>query len=494
VIIIGAGIAGLSAGCYGQMNGFRTHIFEMHDKPGGLCTSWRSGDYTVDGCLQWLVGTAPGSEFYRMWEELGAIQDREVITLEEYMRVEDGEGRSFAVYTDVSRTEEHMLELSPSDRGTVRAFAGAWRSFTKLRLSVRKAPETKNAFNRVNDCLRMLPSARQLTRWTGTSIRDFAEQFKHPLLREGFAALWYPQFSMAFLLAALAWMHKKECGFPKGGSLPFARSIELRYLNLGGDVSYGCRVNRILVEGGRAVGIRLDDGTEYRADHIVSAADGYTTVFGMLEGKHVDGKLQTQYDKLPIVPPVVHIALGANGSFDEMRPSAMGLSLPLRRPVTLAGHERRRLLLHASDSDSGLAPKGKTLLKAVLPSDYDFWKSLLEEPGRYDEEKRKILEEVVSVLGERFEGFSGRVEMRDVATPISFERYTGNWQGSIAGWMITPETWNIRRRRTLPGLENFYMAGHWVDPLGVPMAALSGRNVVQVICKAEGRRFGATAP
>jgi len=41
VIIIGAGIAGLSAGCYGQMNGYRTSIFEMHDKPGGVGTSWR---------------------------------------------------------------------------------------------------------------------------------------------------------------------------------------------------------------------------------------------------------------------------------------------------------------------------------------------------------------------------------------------------------------------------------------------------------------------
>ena len=41
IIIIGAGIAGLSAGCYGQMNGYRTHIFEMHSLPGGLCTAWK---------------------------------------------------------------------------------------------------------------------------------------------------------------------------------------------------------------------------------------------------------------------------------------------------------------------------------------------------------------------------------------------------------------------------------------------------------------------
>lgn len=46
VIIIGAGIAGLSAGCYGQMNGYNTKIFEMHSIPGGLCTSWKRKSYT----------------------------------------------------------------------------------------------------------------------------------------------------------------------------------------------------------------------------------------------------------------------------------------------------------------------------------------------------------------------------------------------------------------------------------------------------------------
>jgi len=75
IVIIGAGIAGLSTGCYGQMNGYRTRIFEMQNMPGGLCTSWQRQGYTIDGCLAWLVGSAPGSSFYRIWEELGAISD-----------------------------------------------------------------------------------------------------------------------------------------------------------------------------------------------------------------------------------------------------------------------------------------------------------------------------------------------------------------------------------------------------------------------------------
>ena len=79
VIIIGAGIAGLSAGCYGQMNGYDTSIFEMHHLPGGLCTAWTRGGYTFDGCVRWLVGSAPGNSLHRLWAELGAVQDRPMV-------------------------------------------------------------------------------------------------------------------------------------------------------------------------------------------------------------------------------------------------------------------------------------------------------------------------------------------------------------------------------------------------------------------------------
>ena len=70
IIIIGAGIAGLSAGCYGQMNGYKTRIFEMHKIPGGLCTSWKRKGYTFDGCIHWLTGSSSGA-LYRLYEELG---------------------------------------------------------------------------------------------------------------------------------------------------------------------------------------------------------------------------------------------------------------------------------------------------------------------------------------------------------------------------------------------------------------------------------------
>jgi phytoene dehydrogenase-like protein len=74
IIIIGAGFAGLSAGIYAQMNGYKTQIFEMHNKPGGLCTSWKRNGFVIDGCIHWLVGSAPGSAMNDYWKEVGVVQ------------------------------------------------------------------------------------------------------------------------------------------------------------------------------------------------------------------------------------------------------------------------------------------------------------------------------------------------------------------------------------------------------------------------------------
>ena len=84
VLIIGAGFAGLSAGIYARMNGYKTQIFEMHDKPGGLCTSWKRKGYTIDGCIHWLVGSAPETVMHDYWEETGLVPESELIYMDDY--------------------------------------------------------------------------------------------------------------------------------------------------------------------------------------------------------------------------------------------------------------------------------------------------------------------------------------------------------------------------------------------------------------------------
>lgn len=497
IVIVGAGITGLSAGCYGQMNGYNTRIFEMDVRPGGVCTSWKRKGYTVDGCMHWLVGSGPASNFYRIWEELGVMQNHTFIDHDEYVRVEGKDGRSLALYSDPDRLEAHMKELAPEDSHVIEDFIKGIKRCIGLEMPVDKAPELYSIFDRVKGLFEILPYLGFFRKWGKMPIGEYASRFKDPFMREAFLAPVADAtgFPMLGLLMVLAWLHQKTAGYPPGGSLEFSRTIERRYLDLGGKISYKSRVARVLVEDERSVGIRLTDGTEHRGDIVISAADGRTTIFDMLEGKYINDKIQGYYDKLPLFPPLLHVAFGVARTFDELPHSVSGFSLPLDEPVTIAGKQLDRLPLHVYNFDSSLAPAGKTVIKLMMSTEYDYWKELHKDPGRYKAEKERIADQLIALLDRRFPGLADRVEMRDVATPMTWERYTGNWRGSYEGWLPTAKTFGMRMGKTLPGLKDFYMVGQWVEPGGgLPPAAMSGRNVIQIICARDKRPFVTSTP
>jgi phytoene dehydrogenase-like protein len=491
IIIIGAGIAGLSAGCYGRMNGYRTRIFEMDTKPGGVCTAWKRKGYTIDTCIHWLVGSRPGTIFHRFWEELGAVQGRRMIDHEEFMRVEGKGNKVFIVYTDIDRLEQHMKELAPEDKDVIEEIIKGVRTCTRIEMPVEKAPELYGIMDGIKMMFKIFPYFKFMRKWGRVSIQEFAKRFKNPFLREAFPIPFnLPGFPMITVLMTLAWLHQKTAGYPVGGSLEFARSIERRYLDLGGEICYKSPVTKILVENNRAVGVRLADGSENRSDFVISAADGHTTLFDMLDGKYINNKIQGYYDQLPIFFPLICVGLGVARSFNELPHSVSGINYPLHEPVTIDGKEWKRLTVQIFNFDPSLAPEGKTALRVLIDSDYERWKKLKQDPERYKGEKEKIADSVISLLDERFPGLAAQVEMRDVATPMTWERYTGNWRGSFEGWLITTKTFGMRMNKTLPGLENFYMAGQWVEPGGgLPTAAWSGRNVIQMICKKDKKPF-----
>ena len=494
IIIIGAGIAGLCTGCYCQMNGYRTRIFEMHTIPGGLCTSWKRKGYKIDGCIHWLTGSSPGNNFYRLWEEVGAVQGRSMINHEEFMRIEGKEGKVLIVYTDLNRLEQHMRELAPEDKDVIEEFINAALSCTRLNIPVDKAPELYSPIDMLKMMPKMFPYLKLMRKWGNVSLPDFAQRLKNPFLREVFPLIMnFPDFPMMALLMTLSFLHNKAAGYPLGGSLEFARAIEQRYLGLGGEIHYKSPVSKILVENYRAIGVRLADGNEHRSDIVISAADGHTTIFDMLEGKYVNEEIRGYYEQLPVFPPQVYIALGAARSFDE--PSSVTVNYLLDEPVIIAGQELKRLSVHIYNFDPSLAPDGKTLLTLMIDSNYEYWKQLSEDPERYKAEKERIADVVIASLGRRFPGLATQVEMRDVATPMTFERYTGNWQGTYEGWQASTKTSSMRMNKTLPGLANFYMSGQWVMPGGgLPTGVMSGRYVTQIICKQDKRHFTTTVP
>ncbi len=493
VLIVGAGIAGLSAGCYARMNGYRATILEMHTLPGGVCTAWTRNGYTIDSCIHWLVGSAPGVNYHKLWKEVGALQGREFVDHEEYVRIELEEGKTVSLYSDADRLERHLIELAPEDAEAIRVLTRGIRKLSEFDLPVEKAPELYGLRDKLAIGWHVLPFVREFQRWRKMSVTQFAAKLRSPLLREAFvaAAADAPEFPMLALIMPLAWLHQGVAGYPLGGSLPFARAIERRFLDLGGTIEYSARVARILVEDDRAVGVVLDDGTERRADVVISAADGRTTIFDMLEGRYVDETVRGTYEGgMELFPPLLYVGLGVADPLEEVPKTVAGLMVSLSPSIEIEGKLRDRLTVKAYNFDPHLAPEGKCSVVVMIASDYDRWSQLAQDPERYRLAKEDAAQRVIAALEQRFPGIREKVEMIDIATPITWERYTGNWRGAYEGWLPRSDSLLMELSKTLPGLSGFYMIGQWTTPGGgLPPAVSSGRHVIQLLCAEDRRPF-----
>jgi phytoene dehydrogenase-like protein len=495
ILIIGGGIAGMAAGCYGQMNGYGTQIFELHDLPGGLCTAWQRKEYLFDGCIHYLFGSAAGQPFHPLWEELGAVKDRTMINHTEFMQVISPEGKSLIAYCDPDRLEAHMKELSPGDARVIEDLAEGIRKFTRFDMSALSAKP--RALMNLNDWRllgqKMMPYLSPLLRWGMESAESFAKRFQDPFLRQAFPHLFgWSEIPMMAAVSLLASMQIGNASFPAGGSLEFARSIERRYIELGGVIHYKSQVEKILVEGGRAVGVRLYNDEVHRADYVISAADGHGTLFDLLGEEYINRKLAQLYDGHLPTYSMALISLGVNRDLSHEPHWATYL---LEKPLVIIGEERHEIGVKHYCFDPSLAPAGKSIVEVMLRTNYTYWQHIYGHK-LYDTEQSQVSDILIDFLEKLYPGISSQVEVIDEATPLSYERYTGNWQGSTTGWLLSDKTAMLMLmgiQKTLPQVKNFYMAGQWVEPGGsVPLVALSGRNAVQMICHADGQTFTTT--
>ncbi|MBN1188248.1 MAG: NAD(P)/FAD-dependent oxidoreductase [Dehalococcoidales bacterium] len=489
IIIIGGGLTGLSAGCYGQMNDYNTTIFEMHDKAGGVCTGWKRKGYTIDGAMNWLVGTDPGSSFYKFWEELGAAQDWIIYYHDRYSIKEDQGGNTYTIYCDADLFEEYLLKMGPEDSDLIKEFTQAIRTISKSDMPSERPPEFYNEADRAR-IAQMMPYMQPMQKWQGVTFQDFAKRLKNPNLRRFFEN--GPAMPVTMMFWVLGFQHSKSAGYVVGGALALVKPIEKRYRKLGGEIRFNSRVEKILVENDKAVGVRLADGQEYRADYIISAGDGHTAIFDLIDGKYVDDIIKQMYERPVIFPPLVYVGLGIKRKFDDIPSSVGGYNFPLKKSITIAGREEKSINMMVYNFDPTLAPEGKTTVVVLYSTSYDYWHQLRQDLPRYKAEKERIAGEVIAGLEEKFPGIALQVEMRDVATPVTWERYTGNWRGAYEGWMFGAHD-NISK--TLPGLDNLYMAGQWVNAGGgMPTAAMSGCHTIQFICQRDGKKFITTKP
>ncbi|MBK8883904.1 MAG: NAD(P)/FAD-dependent oxidoreductase [Bacteroidales bacterium] len=493
IIIIGAGFSGLAAGIYARMNGYDVTIFEMHNLPGGLCTSWERKGYTFDCCIHWLVGSSPLNGMHDIWEETGIAENRKFLDMDQYLRLEDTTGRTLVMYTDIYKLEKHLLEFSPQDEIPIKKFIEGVKMCLPFDLPSKHEPALKRLGKQAKTVFSFIADGKKMKEWMNITCESFSHEFKDPVLREVFREMWVPEFSMLFMLFTFSYLHNKNAGYPIGGSMPMSRALEERYKKLGGILKYRSRVTEIITMNDSATGVRLEDGTEHRAARIVSAADGYTTLFSMLGGKYGDTKTLEPYEKWQMFPSLIFVSLGVKRIFGEIPISVSGLTFHLKQEILIGDKVRDKLSLHLYNHDPSMAPEGCTAITIMLETDHAYWKDLSRDRKAYLQKKEEIGNTIIGLIEERFPGISGQVEAIDVATPLTFERYTGNRKGSFEGWLITPENSGVIMKpmdQSVPGLKHFYMCGQWVEPGGgLPPAIMSGRRLVKRLCKEDKKNF-----
>jgi phytoene dehydrogenase-like protein len=482
MIIIGAGISGLAAGIYARLNGYEVTIFEMHDRPGGLCTSWDRKGFTFDHCIHNLSGSTKRSPMNRVWQDLGALADTEILNHEEFVRVELPDGERFTFHPSIDRFEEEMLRLAPNDGKIIRSYMKGVRKLRSVSME-------DLILGKVGK-LRMLILLPIFLKWGRMSMEDFGAKFKDPRMQRIVPTLQYDAKETPALISMvfLGGLDRGDLGWPRGGSLAFARRMEERYLELEGNIEYRQKVLEIVVEDDAAVGVVTEDGMRYVADIIISAADGRSTLYSMLDGKYLDDSIKAYYADFPERQAFcLEVFLGID---EDLSREPHSLVMFLDSPITVEGVTYDHLDIEFFTHDSGLCSEGHSIIKVTMEGSYPYWKAR-KDAGEYDDEKRKVAETVISALATRFPWLRDHIEVTDVMTPLTVERYTGNFHG-FQPWAVKDGSSVMKKglSRTLPGLRNFHMVGQWALAFGgLNTVALRSRETIQRICREDRKRF-----
>ena len=489
VIIIGAGISGLTCGIYAQINGFATEIYEQHTIPGGECTGWDRGGYHFDGCIHWLVGTKAGSQLNGMWRDTHALTDEvRVIPCEAYAQYEEN-GKTVVLYTDMKKLEKHLAELAPEDKPAIRKLCADIHAMRDMEMPIDKPMDYMTAKDGLKMMFTGFSAMQRTMQYSALTMGDIASRFKSPLIRRALLSTFPAEIGALALMSTLAGMGAGDCGFPDGGSRALAKRMEQRYLSLGGKVHYRSKVKEVLVESGKAAGVLLADDTTQHADYVISCADAYATFYKMLGDRYTPEPYKYLFAH-PKEYPGITGAIVFMGVDAKIPHPCSTIQVKRDTPATVCGMECEFTQFLHYGGYGYTAPEGKTVISSFYFCGYDYWQALYADRDAYRRAKQELEEDALQQLYARFPEARGKVEITDVVTPMTYVRYCDAWRGNWMSWTKRVKPVPNYFPGLLPGLENFMMAGLWtLPPGGLPGSGTAGRFEAHRLCLMNGIEF-----
>ena len=485
IIIIGAGLSGLSAGYFAQINGYSSHIFEHSSKSGGVAATWQRGEYIIDGGIHFITDHKPGTKLYDLYRELGISDSAHFRQMDVYGRFHDEEsGKSILITADLDGLASDLKAIAPEDAYIIDDLISGANKLRGLDLSgvgMEKPPELLTMIDRLKELWQMRKVFRFFSGKYACSVEEYTESVKSPLIKDFIKSVFLPEVPVWFIMFILAGLADGRTAYLAKGSKDLVSTMERNYNALGGQISFNATVNSILVENNIVTGVRLADGTEYHADYIISTGDGYKTIYELLDGNYTNDSINHRFVTWPISRPFLIISYGVTREFTDYPSFSI---IRLENPLKIGTQDIKNLFLRIFNYSPHFAPSGQRVIQVEIETEWNHWNNLHEQDiTLYKEEKNRVAADCLERLEKHLPGLAGDVKLVDVATPYTTWRYTLNRKGAWGGWLMSKELFKETIKRTLPGLSNFYLAGQWAMSGGVAPSLYSGRHSVQLICK-----------
>ncbi|PKM72018.1 MAG: NAD(P)/FAD-dependent oxidoreductase [Firmicutes bacterium HGW-Firmicutes-16] len=481
IVVVGAGIAGLTAGIYARQSGFDVTIYESHTIPGGASTSWRRKGYLFEGGMHWLTGSSKEVPLNKLWHEVGALDDSVPVYNVDPFLAFDLDGKTAYLYRDVEKLHKHFLELSPEDKKEIDSLCKDIKKFSKVAMPVMdiKCVKVKNkASMPISSIIKMLPAFPRMSYYGKQSVKEYAERFKSPILRHFIQNIIGPEYAATGLIFTLATLASGDGGYPLGGSLAMANRMAKNLEKLGGFIQYGKPVSKVSVKNGVANGVIIN-GELIPADAVIVTQDTLVAIDKLFEAPiHEPWAEKMRENTKPMLD--TFICLGVEADLSDLPER---IAFVPDEPLVCGSIQQPYVGLCNYAGYKGYSPEGCTAVTSIVGGDsYDFWKSC-KENGTYQTEKEKLAEAFIEILAKKYPQTAGKIAVWDVATPLTYERYLNSYKGS---WMtLMGKGEKQANYPSVPeSIQNVYFAGQRLtSPGGLPVALETGRKAVQYLCK-----------
>lgn len=490
VIVVGSGLGGMAAGAALSRVGHKVLLLEQHQTLGGLTHSFSRNGFTWDVGIHYLSGVAPGDRARDLLDWLSETPIEFASLGSVYDIIHIGSAEPLSLSRPYEAQERDLKDRYPGQAEAIEAWTHALREGREAMFKIfptRAMPEI------AGDMLDWW-NRGAISQWCARTTRQVIDDITdHPELAAVMAAQWGDHGGRpdkaSFAMHALISASYLQSGswYPVGGSAAFAEHMIPTIVKQGGEARTDARVDGLLFDGDVVAGVRTEDGTEIRANAVISDIGARETVDTLLpeESGHQDWIAEIR--SLPSSIAHFTLFLGFEGDIEAAGATkANHWFFPTGETDvvwTSAPDDATPCMVASFGSlknpQHGPGPRQAHMGQLIVWTDWDSVARWMDQPAgargeEYADFKRRVEETLMRQFGTYFPDLAKLVVYRELATPLSTVTYTGHRKGAFYGLDVTPKrvlSDALRARTPFPGL---YLAGQDVASPGIPGALWGG--------------------